>query len=67
MSKSIDITTHQQAILKLVAQGLTMQDIADQVGIGYETVRTHIDRLKRKVGAENKTALAVWAAKNNYV
>lgn len=62
----IELTDHQRLILQLVAEGLTMQEIADRVGIGYETIRTHIDRLRRKVGVDNKTALAVWAVKNGY-
>lgn len=60
----IELTGHQKKILRLVAEGLTTQEIADKVGVGYETLRTHLDRLRKKLDVPNKAALAAWAATN---
>ena len=66
MSKQ-KLTDHQRKILSLLVDGKTTQDIADELNIGYETARTHIDRLRTKAGVSNRTALAVWAVREGHV
>jgi len=41
MSEQAILTDRQRQVLYLMAHGLTEQQIADQLGIAYETVRTH--------------------------
>ena len=60
---TVELTDKQITLLQLVASGATMQEMAKELDLGYETIRTHIDRLKKRVGAENKLALAVWAVR----
>jgi DNA-binding CsgD family transcriptional regulator len=54
-------------ILRLVVEGKTTKEIAECMELGYETARTHLDRLRKKANVTNRTALAVWAVKSGYV
>lgn len=44
-------------ILGLIMDGLTNQEIADKLFIGYETVRSHRKNILEKTGAKNTAAL----------
>lgn len=51
----------EQTILRLVAQGLTNANIAEQVFLAASTVKYHISALMTKLGASNRVALAIRA------
>jgi DNA-binding NarL/FixJ family response regulator len=44
----------QQQILELVSHGHTDREIADRLGIGQRTVRTHLDWLCGTLDARNR-------------
>ena len=44
-------------VLGLIMQGLTNQEIADKLFIGYETVKSHRKNILEKTGAKNTAAL----------
>ena len=48
-------------MLSGIADGLTNPEIADRLGIGVETVRTHVASVLRKLGARDRTQAAVTA------
>ena len=45
----LDLTAREQDVLRALATGLTYQEAADQLGVGLETVRTHVRSLYRKL------------------
>jgi PAS domain S-box-containing protein len=47
----------EREIVRLVAQGLTTRDIADDLGLAIETVRTHIRNAMGKLGARTRAQL----------
>jgi len=55
------LTERESDVLTLAAQGLTTGDIAEQLGLGLETVRTYVDRAVRKLRARNRTHAATIA------
>ena len=61
---SIQLTEIERDTLRMVVQGLTYTQMALQAGVGYETIKTRLVRLRSKTGTPNKTALAVWATAN---
>jgi DNA-binding CsgD family transcriptional regulator len=65
--KVIELTDHQRKIRRLVLECKTTKEIAECMELGYETARTHLDRLRKKAKVSNRTALAVWAVKSGYV
>jgi DNA-binding CsgD family transcriptional regulator len=51
------LTPAEQDVADLVAQGLTNPEIAERLLMGRETVKTHVSRVLRKLGATNRTQL----------
>lgn len=49
------LTPREQEILDLLAQGRLYKEIAETLGIGLGTVRTHIRRIYEKLHARNRT------------
>lgn len=48
-------------VLALVAEGLTQREIAAELRVTEETVRTHVRRVRLKLGARNQRhAVALW-------
>jgi two-component system invasion response regulator UvrY len=46
------LSTREFEVLKLLAQGLTLAEIADQLGVAAKTVANHQSTIKQKLGAE---------------
>ncbi len=46
-----ELSPKQLAALRLLAQGLDRKEIAERMGIGEETVKTHLAEVRRKLGA----------------
>lgn len=55
------LTLRDRELLALLAKGLTNEQIAEELFIGVETVRTHLRRLFRKLGVQKRTQAAVHA------
>jgi DNA-binding CsgD family transcriptional regulator len=56
------LTPSEQAIVDLVAQGLSNREIGEERGCSARTVETHLGRTYRKLGVTNRTQLAVEVA-----
>ncbi len=55
-----DLSSRQRQVLQLLADGLNTEQIATALGIGKESVRTHITALLRKLDVHDRTqAVAV--------
>ncbi len=55
------LTVREVDVLKLVAQGLTNQDIAEKLVISERTVRTHVSHILDKLHLANRTQAALYA------
>ncbi|WP_025743185.1 response regulator transcription factor [Aquimarina pacifica] len=66
--QEIPITKRELEVLRLIAEGKTTPQIADQLCIANSTVETHKRNLIEKTGVENATkGLMKFAIKNGYV
>lgn len=61
------LTEREMEILKMVAGGLSNQEIADQLTLSVWTVRTHVTHILNKLGLENRTQAALLALKEGMV
>lgn len=49
------LTAREQEVLECLAKGFLYKEIADKLGISYETVRTHIRRIYEKLQVRSRT------------
>ena len=56
---SVEFTESELKVLRLVVAGERDQDIADELGVSINTVRTHLRVMMDKTGIRSRTALAV--------
>ncbi len=61
------LTEREADVLRLVAQGLSNQDIAKRLNIGDPTVRTHVSNIMSKLYLENRTQAALYALREGLV
>jgi DNA-binding NarL/FixJ family response regulator len=56
-----DLTAREQEVLAMLGLGLSNRDIADELFLGVETVRTYVRQVFQKLGVKNRTQAAVRA------
>jgi DNA-binding NarL/FixJ family response regulator len=61
------LTKRESEVTKQLAFGLTNKDIAQALGISYETVKEHVQHILRKLNVSDRTRAAVWAVRNKLV
>ena len=58
------LTKREQAVLDLVAQGLSNKLIARELGITEGTVKVHVKRLLAKLGMRSRVEAALWLVRH---
>jgi two-component system, NarL family, nitrate/nitrite response regulator NarL len=58
------LTPREREVLTLVSAGCANKEIARQCAVSEETVKHHLTRIFSKLGASNRTELAMLAARN---
>jgi DNA-binding NarL/FixJ family response regulator len=61
------LSRREQEVLQLVANGLTTQQIADQLFTSRRTVETHRQNILEKTGAKNTAALVRYAISQGFL
>jgi DNA-binding NarL/FixJ family response regulator len=61
------LTGRERDIVREVARGRTNAELAAKLAISVSTVKTHLSGIQRKLGARNRTEIAIWAWENGYV
>ena len=57
----ISLSPRETQVLRLIAMGLSNQEIADALEISIETVKEHVQSVLRKTSLSDRTQAAVWA------
>ena len=60
------LTNRELDVLKLVAKGMTNQEIAQELVISEGTVRTHVSNILSKLHLANRTQAALYALREGY-
>ncbi len=64
-AEEFDITNREKEVLKLVADGLSNDEITEKLFISRNTVKNHISSIITKLSVKDRTQAAVFALKNN--
>jgi len=57
------LTPHERTVLELIGEGLTNRQIGERLFIAEKTVKTYVSTLFRKLGLEQRTQAAAYAAR----
>jgi DNA-binding NarL/FixJ family response regulator len=61
------LTGRETDVVRLVAQGRTNAEITSELVVSMSTVKTHLSSVQRKLGARNRTEIAIWAWRHRLV
>jgi DNA-binding NarL/FixJ family response regulator len=64
MELKASLTAREREILILIASGINNSQIADNLNISRNTVKTHLYNIYNKIKVPNRLQAALWAAKN---
>lgn len=62
-----ELTKREVEVLRLLAQGLSKPRIAGVLSISPNTVKRHVDNIFNKLGVNDRTQAAIWAARAGMV
>lgn len=62
-----DLTAREYQVLSLMATTASNREIAEQLALGEETVRTHVKNILRKLHAKNRTQAVIEALRHNLI
>lgn len=66
-STSEKLSSREIEVLKLIAEGLSNEDIAKELNISLATVKTHRSNLLSKTSSNNTASLIMYALKNKLI
>ena len=61
------LTGRELAVLRLMAEGATNMEISKVLRISPHTVKSHVIHIFNKLGVDDRTQAAVWAARHNLI
>ena len=63
----VHLTPRELAVLRLVSAGAQFREVAEELGLGEETVRSHLKKAQSKLGARNRTQAVAEALRQNLI
>jgi DNA-binding NarL/FixJ family response regulator len=61
------LTEREQEVLRLMARGLSNAEIAEELVLGVQTIKTHVANVLAKVGARDRTQAVIVAYESGFV
>ena len=61
------ISGREAEVLRLITEGFTNKEIAQILKVSHNTVKSHVVHIFNKLGVNDRTQAAVWAAQNDLI
>ena len=61
------ISGRETEVLRLITEGFTNKEIAQILKVSHNTVKSHVLHIFNKLGVNDRTQAAVWAAQNELI
>jgi DNA-binding CsgD family transcriptional regulator len=61
------VTPRELAVLRLLSIGVPFKEAAEKLGLGEETVRTHLKKAQLKLGVRNRTHAVAEALRQHLI
>lgn len=62
-----ELSAREVEVLQLIANGLTNVEIAEQLYLGVETIKTHAKHIKQRLSASNRVHMVAIALRTGLV
>ncbi|NCU16550.1 response regulator transcription factor [Pallidibacillus pasinlerensis] len=62
-----DLTEREMEVLLCIAEGMTNQEISQELFIGIKTVKTHVSNILSKLNVQDRTQAAIYANRHGLV
>lgn len=62
-----DLSNREFQVMCMIARGMTVQEIADELSLSAQTVRTYRSRMMRKLNLRNNSEITYYAIKNGLI
>lgn len=59
-----ELTSREMDVLKCLGEGMTNQEISEELFIGIKTVKTHVSNILSKLAVADRTQAAIYANRN---
>ncbi|AWK12309.1 response regulator transcription factor [Streptomyces spongiicola] len=63
----VQFTEREEEVLRLMGQGMSNAEIADELCLGVQTVKTHVSSTLAKLGARDRTQAVVIAYESGFI
>jgi len=60
MVAEIILSARELDVIRLIVKGKKYRDIAVELNLSYETVKTYAARIRKKLNVHSKTEIATW-------
>ena len=67
VDEPIELSDREQQIAVRLVQGLTNKEIAEELFLSTETIKSYVARILRKLGARNRVQAAVLLARDDTI
>ena len=61
------LTERELQVVTLIGSCMTYIEIAEELGLGYETIKTYARRVRTKLNLKSKVAVALWAKEQGLI
>ena len=61
------LSATEMQVVRQLCEGKTYQQIADSLGIGFETVKTYLQRIRTKLNVNSKVQIVLWAVSQKLI